>query len=249
MVPNNMKLLPKLLQAKLSYWRLFLPNRCVCCGLKIDEAQTGLCGTCMTATCYQTPICLGCGKPLDFIADYCGYCLAKPPLKVIAACSYHAGLGGHIALMKYQQQFVVLNPLIDALTLRIKALAKQGAITLPQAIVAVPLHPKKLAARGFNQAWLIAKGLALRLNLPLWDNQVVRLKQTPAQAGLSGKQRRLNMNNAFALRSACPYQRIALVDDVVTTGTTTNEINKLFEPDYIDVQVWCLARAEAPSLK
>ena len=57
------------------------------------------------------------------------------------------------------------------------------------------------------------------------------------------------MHNAFALRSVCPYQRIALVDDVVTTGTTTNEINKLFEPDDIDVQVWCLARAEAPSLK
>lgn len=75
-----------------------------------------------------------------------------------------------------------------------------------------------------------------------------RLSDTPPQAGLTGKQRRRNLAGAFRLSDEFDFQRVALIDDVVTTGTTAKEIAKLFEVRYIQVQVWCLARAEAPHL-
>ena len=99
-----------------------------------------------------------------------------------------------------------------------------------KAIVPVPLHQNRLKTRGYNQAWLIADRLSQQLQLPLIDDALMRIKDTPAQAGLDGKQRRRNIEHAFQLAENFPYQRIALVDDVVTTGTTVNEIAKCFHP-------------------
>ena len=131
---------------------------------------------------------------------------------------------------------------------RVGQLEQQGLTTLPQAIVPVPLHPNRLRQRGFNQAWLIAHELSKQLSLPLISDGLVRLQDTRPQAGLNGAQRRRNLQDAFDLNADFAYQRIALVDDVVTTGTTVAEIARLFEARYVHVQIWCLARAEAPGL-
>lgn len=138
--------------------------------------------------------------------------------------------------------------LCRALVARINHLEQLGLLTLPQAIVPVPLHPKRLQQRGFNQAWLIAHELSQRLQLPLVDQGLTRRQDTRPQAGLNGAQRRRNLQDAFMLDDDFAYQRIALVDDVVTTGTTVAEIARLFEARYVHVQIWCLARAEAPGL-
>jgi ComF family protein len=180
--------------------------------------------------------------------DYCGQCQQRQPRKVVAPCSYHQGLGTWIGAIKYHGQLAALPVLCRALAARIVQLERQGFLTFPQVIVPVPLHPKRLQQRGFNQAWLIAHELSQLLQLPLISEGLTRRENTRPQAGLSGAQRRRNLFDAFELVDDFDYQRIALVDDVVTTGTTVAEIARLFEARYVHVQVWCLARAEAPGL-
>ncbi|GAB1095946.1 MAG: hypothetical protein Sw2LagBPW_14220 [Shewanella algae] len=90
--------------------------------------------------------------------------------------------------------------------------------------------------------------LSQELALPLEDSLLLRIADTAPQAGLSGKARRRNLAKAFAVSGAPKWQRLVLVDDVVTTGTTIREAAKALAPWSPDVQVWCLARAEAPGL-
>ncbi|MCE9680150.1 double zinc ribbon domain-containing protein [Shewanella sp. AS1] len=225
-----------------------LPNRCLMCHQTLRSGGSGICETCLGASLYHRPSCLGCGRPLVMQTRYCGSCMVKPPLAVVAPGSYHQGIGEHVAAIKYQGQLAALDCLCDALVARIEALEALGLTQWPQAIVAVPLHPNRLRQRGFNQAWLIAKVLSDKLKLPLLEHAVIRSVDTRPQEGLTGRQRRRNLADAFKLQQDIEYQRIAIVDDVVTTGTTVNTIAKLFEARYIQVQVWCLARAEAPGL-
>lgn len=230
-----------------------LPNRCLLCQQDIIQysaakPHTGVCQTCLVAGLYQQEVCLGCGKSMPLLQVYCGHCQHIEPMLVIAPCSYHQGLGELIAGIKYQQQCAPLAALVQVLAVRVMDLAARGLIQLPQVLIPVPLHRNRLKQRGFNQAWLIAKELSAQIGIPMDDSLLVRCVDTKAQAGLNGKQRRLNCADAFTLQRDNPYQRVALIDDVVTTGTTVNEISRLFAAHYTHVQTWCLARAEAPGL-
>lgn len=258
------------------YLRSSLPNRCLLCQQRIEQQDyaelfhgqilTGVCQHCLVSGLYQTEVCLGCAKPLVQLQEYCGQCMASLPIKVIAPCSYHQGLGQLVSAIKYQRQIAALQVLAQQLAYRIQQLVKHGLIELPQVIIPVPLHANRLRQRGFNQAWLIAKQLSVMLNLPLDDQFIFRLQDTQPQAGLNGKQRRDNCHQAFALMASLKpdlathlsselvpkpfcYQHVALVDDVVTTGTTINEIARLLKQHNIASQAWCLARAEAPELR
>ncbi|WP_417762686.1 ComF family protein [Shewanella sp.] len=225
-----------------------LPNRCLLCHQTIAAPHRGVCPTCVANSIYQSEVCLGCGKPLTIAAEYCGSCLHHRPIKVVAPASYHSMLGPLIPAIKYQAQFAALPALTAALVARIQHLVAAELLELPQVVLPVPLHRQRLAHRGYNQAWLIANTLAAQLQLPLDDKLLARTSNTPAQAQLTGKQRRQNLSGAFALTRASPYQRIALVDDVVTTGSTVNEIARLLRTSAPSIQVWCLARAEAPKI-
>ncbi|OEG74848.1 amidophosphoribosyltransferase [Shewanella colwelliana] len=226
-----------------------LPNRCLICHQQVNPPHHGICHISLTASLYAEPTCLGCGRALVIQQRYCGSCMANAPLVVVAPCSYHDGVGEYVAAMKYQGQFAILHALVTALIERLEALEAEGIVERPQVLLPVPLHSSRLRERGFNQAWIIAKTLSQRLQIPLVDDAVMRVANTRPQAGLTGKQRRRNLEGAFTLKRHFHYQRVAIIDDVVTTGTTANALAKLFESRYIHVQVWCLARAEAPHLR
>ena len=225
-----------------------LPNRCLMCHQSISLPARGLCHVCLSSGLYHQPICQGCGCAMQLQGIFCGRCLLKQPITVIAPCSYHQGLGEWIGLMKYQAQFAALPVLSQALVYRICELESLGLLQLPQVLVPVPLHITRQRKRGFNQAWLIADAIHQQLNIPIVVQGLERVLNTESQAGLTGQQRRRNLSCAFRLTDHFPYQRIALIDDVVTTGTTVKEISTMFEKLNIHVQVWCLARAEAPGL-
>ncbi|CAM4167361.1 ComF family protein [Shewanella livingstonensis] len=212
------------------------------------KVLTGVCQVCLAASLYQHEVCLGCGREIALLQAYCGKCLKHKPNWVVAPCSYHQGLGPLIAAIKYQQQCAPLNAITQQLACRIALLIKHGIIRRPQVLIPVPLHPNRLRHRGFNQAWLIAKELSLLTGIPLDDGCLIRVVDTAPQTGLAGKQRRRNCHGAFKLKPNMTYQRVALIDDVVTTGTTVDEISRLFSPQFVHVQTWCLARAEAPGL-
>ncbi len=225
-----------------------LPNRCLMCHQHINSEQCGLCEVCLQASCYQTEICLGCGREMALPMAFCGQCMLSPTIQVIAPCRYHDGIGHWVGQIKYQALFAVIEVLVEALVQRLFNLEQLGLVERPQVLIPVPLHRNRLRQRGFNQAWMIAKALSKRLNIPLIDDMLLRVRDTQPQAGLSGKSRRKNLNSAFELSDEFNWQRVALIDDVVTTGTTVKEIAKLFQRQHIQVQVWCLARAEAPGV-
>lgn len=221
-----------------------LPNRCILCHQNTNDNLRGLCSYCLAAEIYQGFHCLSCAKPIDIVDFYCGACLLGNKPIIIAPASYHSKIGPLVAALKYQRQFAPLSILIKALIDRITLLNSELEMIAPQVIIPVPMHQTRLKQRGFNQAFLIAKEIANHLALPLDSESLIRTRNTTPQASLDGNKRRKNLVDAFSLDSNFPYQRIALIDDVVTTGTTVNEISRLFEKRYIHVQVWCLARSE-----
>ncbi|OIQ48612.1 MAG: hypothetical protein BM565_00365 [Gammaproteobacteria bacterium MedPE] len=143
---------------------------------------------------------------------------------------------------KYRQQMSLARELAHFLARRIYKLIDQEIIAMPQAIQPVPLHWRRQAKRGFNQAQLIANELSQYLNIPVIEN-IKRLRSTQSQAELDAKQRQHNLDNAFQLRKPITYNSIALVDDVYTTGATMHEISEtILQQQTIEIQHWAVAR-------
>jgi ComF family protein len=111
------------------------------------------------------------------------------------------------------------------------------------AVLPVPLHWRRKALRGFNQAMELAQPLARSLSLPLLRN-VRRTRATPFQSGLDAAERTRNLRCAFVLRRACKRAHILIVDDVITTGATTRALAKLLLASGVTkVSVLAVARA------
>lgn len=114
---------------------------------------------------------------------------------------------------------------------------------LPECIIPVPLHKQRLQQRGFNQALELARIIAKQLQIPLDYTLCQRNKVTPFQSGLSAEQRKQNLRNAFNLSKAHHYKHVAIFDDVVTTGTTVNELAKQLKQSGVEIiEVWAIAR-------
>ena len=121
----------------------------------------------------------------------------------------------------------------------------------PELIIPVPLHPARLRQRGFNQALEIARPIARRIDRPIGRTAATRVRDTPPQAELPLARRRRNLDRAFRCRDARLPERIAIVDDVVTSGATVHTLaGVLKENGARHVQVWTVARTErgAPTL-
>ncbi len=116
---------------------------------------------------------------------------------------------------------------------------------LVDAVVPVPLHRRRLAERGFNQAVLLARPLARALGVPLLVGRLVRVRPTRPQVGLEADARRDNVRGAFAMRGEVP-RRVLLVDDVRTTGATLGEAARVLAGSGgTEVRTLTLARAPA----
>jgi ComF family protein len=111
-------------------------------------------------------------------------------------------------------------------------------------IVPVPLHPLRHAGRGFNQSAEIARHVGRRLQLPVGESKVQRWRATPPQVGLHVEERRRNLADAFRA-SAVEGLRVAIVDDVTTTGATLQELAcELSRAGAVAVDAWCVARTD-----
>jgi len=114
----------------------------------------------------------------------------------------------------------------------------------PDAIVPVPLHPRRLRRRGFNQSVEIARPLADRIRAPLIVDGVDRVRDTPNQAGLNRRERRRNLLNAFDVTADLREMNVAIVDDVMTTGETVRQLARaLRKAGAGSIAVWVVARA------
>jgi ComF family protein len=204
-------------------------------------AQQALCPACQQALPWrEQQYCVQCGS-LCF-AQRCGECLQHPPHfdLTIAAFDYRYPLDKMIARYKYQYQLHLARPLAQGL---LHSLAQQIAV-FPDMLIAMPLHEKRLQQRGFNQSQLIAQSISQPFQLSI-SPACRRVINTPPQAGLDHQQRIRNIRGAFACDISLRGKRIAIVDDVMTTGASLNELaRQLKKSGAAHVQCWVVARTQ-----
>ena len=139
--------------------------------------------------------------------------------------------------MKYGEQLALAHAFAKKLLPRI------DPSNLPDYLVAMPLHPAKLRERGFNQSVLIAATVARGLNLELLPNACRRVRDTPPQSSLPWKERKKNVRNAFCCDMDLTGKRVALVDDVLTTGASLNALADVaHKRGAAEVSAWVIAR-------
>jgi predicted amidophosphoribosyltransferase len=160
-----------------------------------------------------------------------------PPATNAAICQYQGPLADAVRLLKYYDERHLLRHQPPLLTAAAPAYA--GRI---DAVVPVPLYPRKLRQRGWNPAALLARPLAAALGVSLQTSWLRRVRDTAVQAGLSRDARIHNMRGAFRARPVAP-SRVLLVDDVRTTGATLLEAASCLEARGHDVSTLALAWA------
>lgn len=148
--------------------------------------------------------------------------------KLLCLSPYVAPFDHWLKQFKYQQRFELADLFAF---LFVQLWQSQQGMNDDFAVISVPLHIKKWQQRGFNQAHLIAKAFAQKSSLTYMDNVLIRSSYCNSQVGQTGKQRRKSLKNAFKLSTNIQRlpSHIILVDDVITTGTTTNTICKLLK--------------------
>jgi ComF family protein len=175
----------------------------------------------------------------------CGACIQSPPLfeRAVSAFDYAFPWDSAIAAFKFRGELQWSAPLARAL---VTAVVDQRDDV--DVVTAVPLADGRLRERGYNQAWEIARRVAHMLALPAHADLLHRLRDTPHQMQLNRRERDANLRGAFMPASAdarrgVQGRRVALVDDVLTTGTTANEATRaLLEAGARSVHLWVLAR-------
>lgn len=221
-----------------SFFRQAWPQHCFLCAAACRHDP--LCVACrqelprLTAT-----ICAVCATPLAKDAVLCGACLRHPPAfaHTVAAWQYAWPLDRLIHAFKFHHQFSVLPVLSEPLLEQIR---KQP---LPEVIVPMPLHAQRLRQRGYNQALLLAQHLSRHLKIPLLKTACHRTRHTVEQSGLSRTERANNLRRAFACGAQVHGQHVALVDDVMTSGSSAHWLAQAMrDAGALSVRCWVLAR-------
>ncbi len=220
-----------------------LPSQCAVCR---QWGSSLVCSACIPQFAQPHPRCAQCGLRLGLATPRCGACLRQAPpfSRTVCAVDYGFPWDGLITAFKFHHQV----ELADALAARLQeAVQAAGAAHEVDAVVPVPLSPRRLRERGYNQAWELARRCALAFSLPADAKALQRSLDTPAQAALHRAERERNLRNAFhmapAARRRWAGHRLALVDDVMTTGATLREATAaLLRGGAASVQLWVLAR-------
>lgn len=220
----------------------WFPQSCVLCGQ--TSRDHALCCDCLHDLPFIPPsICQHCGLPLELSTKpvSCGRCLQQPPAydRVISAFAYATPVSQLVSKLKFHGQLQLARLLGEMLA---KHLFSAGPSV--EALVPVPLHPGRLRQRGFNQALEIARPISTALTLPILHDAVYRQRETQPQAEQPASRRECNIRGAFTPGVLPAVKRLAIVDDVMTSGHTVGEIAKVLRQVGVEqIEVWCVARA------
>lgn len=219
-------------------------GRCVAC--LSANALHGLCADCRADLPLNRWSCFTCGLPLPWAADKlrCGECTSAPPPfeRARIPWRYQYPVDGMIGRYKYHGQRKFARPLIAGLGQFLADQLAREPGSAPLVLIPAPMHPKRRRKRGFNQACDIAEALGSRLGIRVDPGLVRRVKHVQSQRELNRAQRLANLKDVFEIRSKVP-ERVAIVDDVVTTGATVRSLAiRLKAAGAREVEIWALAR-------
>lgn len=174
----------------------------------------------------------------------CGRCQRQPPPfeRCTAAFRYEDPLPTLVGGIKFQSKLNLIRLLGELLADALADESQRPGWQPPEAILPVPLHPRRLRVRGYNQALELARVISRRLAIPINDRCCQRKRATQAQSELDERLRFSNIRGAFEVTSAVP-RRIAILDDVVTTGATVSELARVLKRAGCErIDIWALAR-------
>lgn len=235
-----------------SSWQRLLKNaipcRCKICGNTSAEL---ICPPCLASL--QRPDsgqhCIQCGSefPASIIYkqkmdSHCGSCLTTtPPFDSTLFPFYYTDpLASLIQQFKFNGDLILSHWFAQSIVEQL--LLERRAKPLPDCLIPVPLHLDRLRHRGYNQSTILAKHIGTQLNIPVYKHAIIRQRDTPKQSGLNKQQRKRNLRGAFFLtkntRALLQGRHIAIVDDVITTGSTllavSNVLNRV-KPAHISL--------------
>ncbi len=217
-----------------------LPPSCILCGHQ-GMPYKDLCLTCYKALIKVGNHCYRCAQPLPLSEQLCGLCQSTPPAfdRTFAPFIHQGEIRYLINQLKFQGAYKYSHILGLLLA---EHLAK--TVNPAKLIIPVPLHPIRYRQRGFNQTLEIAKTISKELSIPINNSCCQRRKNTPHQISLTAKQRLKNIKNAFQVIENIDTPHIAILDDVLTTGATANELAKTLKASGVEyVDIWVCARA------
>lgn len=265
MKPCQPKISKKVYKQFCQYFYTIYPGQCILC-LTQSHRQFDLCHYCEEELPHINRACQHCGIALPKATlelpkailklpkalhvtpstlqsmPICGQCITKPPHfnHCITAFEYKHPINLLISQFKYQHKLLYGKILAELLANKILNNPIQSR---PDLLIPVPLHWKRHYQRGFNQAAFIAKIISKKTGVPVNHKLCKRIRNTPPQVGLDKNYRSKNMKNAFNLRASTKINSVAIIDDVITTGSTVNELSQtLLTSEIKNVMVWAIAR-------
>jgi ComF family protein len=225
--------------------QVLFPPTCVLCTAPGQSDGIDLCVGCMSDLPLNSNACTRCGEQLTIssVALLCGACLHKPPRYQNTHCAYRYSypIDHLVRALKYHERLTYARVLGELLA---RSLVNVRIEPWPELLVPVPLADHRYRERGYNQASEVAEQLEKRLGIPVRADLLDRMRVTREQAGLDRSNRRKNVRNAFAMRAPLGAKHVAIVDDVVTTGSTVNEVARVLKKAGAQtIEVWAVARA------
>ncbi|MCF6218177.1 MAG: ComF family protein [Gammaproteobacteria bacterium] len=221
--------------------RASLSSRCVLCG-GAGEPALDLCIGCQGDLVRINNPCRQCGLPLTGdLRMQCGRCLKQPPAfdRVISAYLYQKPFSTLVQALKFNARLHYSRVISHLMLEQIG----HPLASLPELLIPVPLHVTRTRERGFNQALELARDISRQLKIELDFKSCQRLQRTQAQSDLDAVERLANMKNAFSQKNSLTARHVAIIDDVMTTGSTVNALAILLKNSGVEyVEVWVAAR-------
>jgi ComF family protein len=223
--------------------RHIYPQNCLLCGADADP-KTRFCDACYSSLPFNHHACPRCALPLPpatAAGTRCGACLNKrlPYHTCHTALRYEPPSNQLIAQLKFRHKLHLTLPLAQLIIDRLGELKNPPDLLLP-----VPLHQQRMRERGFNQALELGRVVSNKYGIPLDSRLVKRTRDTKAQSDLNEQLRRTNLRHAFRVYGSLKGTRVAIIDDVITTGSTINEMSKtLKRSGASEITVWAVARS------
>ena len=227
----------------LSMQSILFPPKCLICGAPGEEGLD-LCSDCRDDLPLNHVACPVCASPLasqTSATTSCGHCQQEPPPfeRSLSPYLFTDMISRLVGRFKFNGELYCGKLLSQLLYQEIEA----SRYEMPDLIIPVPLHASRLRERGFNQALELARPLAKGFSIKLDHSTLQRIKATPHQIGLHRNERRRNVKGAFEIRGKIKADHVALVDDVITTGSTLREIAGVLKRSGVSrIDVWALAK-------
>ena len=223
------------------------PHFCCLCQEKSDCSRD-LCAVCRHSLPWKEAGCYQCGALQEGTGEpiRCDACETNPPPfdRLCALFDYQPPITRLITGLKFRGRFAQGRLLGELLLEALRERWYQREL-LPEALIPMPLHPKRLRQRGYNQAAELCRPLKQQLDLLLRHYACLRRYASKPQSGLTRAQRLRNISpDAFEITQPLPFQHVAILDDVVTTGRTVKALAAALKAAGVEqVDVWCVARA------